>query len=257
MKNHHEVSGVIINIILALLILAFIVIGLNKIGIYRLPDSVEKFLGLNRGSETDAAVDSDTSSKYEQLSFDFAHIHTETGILTYENARKLVESIDYNVNYSQSISVCNYIGDKTYTERVSLECIDGLYSASLNNVDGVLIRQIQEDHNSVNITTFDNGNATVVSLPKGSFDISDECGFVITAKDFINSDYNLEEADFSLFECEYGAAVSVRFINIIDSLSVEEEYVISLDYGVILSVKSSIDGNVVYSMSTETLERIV
>ena len=126
----------------------------------------------------------------------------------------------------------------------------------MTDKNDALIRQIKETPDNVEITTFDNGVPVVVSLPAGGFDISDECGFVITAKDFVDSAENLEEADFSLFGCEYGAAVSVTFNNTVDSLTVVEKYVISLDFGVVLSVESIINEKPVYSMSTVMLENI-
>lgn len=256
MKNHHEISGIIINIVFALVVLAFIVIGLNKIGVYRLPESVEKLLGTHEKASNSSLDGGTASSEHEFVSFDEGEMNTQTGVLTYQNAESLIKKIDYNTDYAHKIVVYNYVGEDTYVENISLECVDGLYSASLTDEDDVLIRRVEESLNEVKITAFENGVETVVSLPKGSFDISDECGFLINAKDFINSNYDLEEADFAVFQSEYGAAVSVTFDNSMDSYSVKEKYVISLDFGVILSVESVHDGKTVYSMSTVMLENI-
>ena len=255
MKNHHEISGIIANIVFAVVILAFIVIGLNKIGIYNLPENLERLLGTS-DSASGNECDDNTYSEHEQLSYDISEFSVESGEITYQNAEKLIKGIDYNSNYAQELIINNYIDDEIHVEKISLKCNDGLYTAELLKDDDTVVRKIAENADSVEITTYDNGREAVVSLARGNFDISDECGFVLTAKDFINSAEKLQEADFSLFDSEYGAAISVTFNNTIDSLSIKESYVISLDFGVILSVESVIDGKTLYSMSTVMLDDV-
>ena len=44
MNNHRDLLGIILNVLFAVLVLAIIILGLNRMGLYNLPEQIENFI---------------------------------------------------------------------------------------------------------------------------------------------------------------------------------------------------------------------
>ena len=254
MKNHREIAGVFANILIVVAILLFIVLGLNKIGVYDLPDAVEKLVGTyNEDTETSDKSHIDNDSP--DFTFDGTKTVSEAYELDYSNALELLEGVSAVDDYSQTVTYSSFYDTASLTKSVSLSRKGGLYSAYIYGADNKIVQEISEAISNVTIISYLENEPVEATFERGSFDISDECGFVISVEGFLDSGFKLDEATFSVFENEYGTALKVTFVNTVDTVTFTESYTLSLDFGVVLSADCYENETLVYSMVTDELSR--
>lgn len=252
MNNHRDILGLIVNIIVVAVILLTIVFGLNRIGIYDLPDFVEKLLGTyeeNNGDVHTGNNDITDSIKYN----DNGIVVVSDVDLTYESARELLSLVVPVTDYTHTM-IAEYVGsdDKVFTENVSIVCENGLYEAAVFDKDSNVKKRIKESEDSVVIENVED-KSPKITLPRGNFDISDECGFILSCENFLSSDYELDEASFSVSNGTHGAQIKIVFDTIMGEYIQKETYVISLDLGVVVSAECRENDKLVYSMKTKSL----
>ena len=249
MKNKQEILGLVANISLVVFIFCFIVAGLNLIGIYSLPKPIEKLLGTYEENEPPLFGDSGVMQDFAD--FDENSEGFEQVKLGYENAKQILSSLDASGNYSQRITVVNSFENIKRTEHFDVIRNNGLYTVDVYDENLVLVRSIKENtDNTVSVSEVSGSDGKAVSVNKGNFSISDECGFVLTADEFLDSDYELSEAEFSMFDIDDAYYVSIEF----DYNNMRQKYVISLDFGVVTEVYSYSEGKPVYEMTTQSLD---
>ncbi len=251
MKSKQEVLGLIANIALVVLLLCFIVAGLNIIGIYSLPAPVEKLLGTYDNGNDIASGDDNVL--YNSVSFaegDKAFKQVKIG---YEDASSLLSDVAVSSDYSQKIEVTRYSGSKQKKELLNISFVDGLYSVDFSSSDGRLYKNVAEKKNFVVITEYDGASPSSVEVAKGNFDIGEECGFVLTLSEFFQSGYNLTEADFLMSESENGVFVTINFVNDDYGITQSYKYVVSLDLGVVTEASCTENENLVYEMKTSSI----
>jgi len=251
MKSKQEVLGLIANIALVVLLFCFIVAGLNIIGIYSLPAPIEKLLGTYDDSK--GTVVGDDNILYNSVSFDESGKAFERIVIGYEDAEALLSEVTAVTNYSQSVEVTRFYGSKQKKEYLNIRFTDGLYSVDFLTVGGKQLKNITEKSDSVVITEYADGKSSFAEVEKGGFDIAEECGFVLSVSDFLNSDYNLTEADFLMSETENGVFVTINFFSDDFGIAQNYKYVVSLDFGVVTEVSCTENGSIVYEMKTSSI----
>ncbi len=251
MKSKQEVLGLIANIALVVLLLCFIVAGLNIIGIYSLPAPVEKLLGTY--DDGNSSVAGDDNVLYNSISFAEGSKAFEQVEIGYEDAVAFLSDVTVMSDYSQKIEVTRYSGSKQKKELLNVGCEDGMYSVDFSSFDGRLYKNVTEKNNSVIITEYADGSSSSVEVAGGAFNIDEECGFILSLSDFLESGYNLTQADFLMSENENGIFVTVSFINDDYGITQNLRYVISLDLGVVTEASCIENGNTVYEMKTSSI----
>lgn len=254
MKNHREFSGVLANILIVVAILIFIVLGLNKIGVYDLPDAIEKLIG-TYNENSDKPYKNYQSEHGLGVSFDGKKSVSDVYELNYLNAVRLLENISPVENYNHKIEFKSFYEEKSLVKNVSLSRKNGLYSAYIIENDNRIVKEISESASTVTITSYMNSDPYEAVFERANFNISDECGFIINVDAFLDSGFELDSATFTQLENEYGTAVKITFADSLGAHSCTESYIISMDYGVVLSAECHEDGLLVYSMSTKELSR--
>lgn len=251
MKNHRDLFGLLANLLIVAVVLAAIIIGLNKIGVYDLPDWAEKLLGTAEvGSETSAE---DNSLAYENVGYD----SDSTGLLvgnvpTYANAKQLLSAVKPDNGYMQEIIVVQNSSSSKLTQRMTVVNDAGLYEINILDEAGNLIKHIKEDGENINVIIFDRGQSSKYSLPKGDIAVWEECGVLLNSDNFLDSDYELENSEFQIVDSDYGTCAVIEFDSSFDGYSQREIYTVSLDYGVVLEAQCYENDTLVYSL--ETLE---
>ncbi len=250
MKNKHEIFGLAANILAVVLLLAFIVAGLNFIGIYKLPAPIEKLLGTYEDS--DGLYVGNDNEVYDIIGFsdDDAQYHTVD--LDYSNAKAILEELSVNADYVHDVTVRHCYENAERVQIVSVKRNSGLYEASVFE-DNARVKSIKESKDTVVITTPEGEEEVQISLPKGSFDISRECGFILNVSEFLESDVELDESTFSQFSNDYGVFLTILFESSLNDIVYKQSYVISLDFGVVTEVKCYEQDKLVYEMITDSL----
>lgn len=252
MKNHREFSGIFANALIVVLVLVFIVFGLNKIGVYDLPDFVEKLLGTYEGSNT-STDSNDGKNESQDIEFDGSKDNKQIFELDYTRASKLLENLKAKSDYSHEISYSGFFDGISRNTNLSLTRKRNLYCVYVVDDNNRVVKEITETENGVMVLTRSHGEVYEAVFEKGDFDISDECGFVLTAEEFLSSGYELSDAEFSMFEDGFGTAVKIAFDKTMGGITQHQEYVISLDFGVVTNAICYENSTLVYSMSTNKL----
>lgn len=250
MKNKQEFIGLITNVALVVLVFCFIVAGLNIIGIYSLPAPIEKLLGTYDGNDNNTHVTSD--SAYGLISFQDDVSFTPV-YLSYENADSVLKSLKPASNYSHTMTVTHYFGEQERKEQFQVFRSNDVYSVQVFDAYGNKIKTISENNDMITVTENYYGSDNVVNLVKGDFAISDECGFVLTADEFVKSEYNLTDADFVQEYRDGGSYITVSFDVADREYKTHNIYEISLDFGVVTKVLCYENDTLVYQMVTENI----
>ena len=253
MNNHRDVLGIVFNVIVILLLLTLIIIGLNKIGVYDLPDPVEKVLGTYKESEADGPEKNNevVNSIIYKNNDEFFITASD---ITYENARLLLKNISPSDNYIHEITVEYYNDGKSYYgEKIKVVRNKGLYSANIYNSNSKIIKSIKEKETSF-VVSYNDDSKNNAEFPKGTFNISDECSFILNADNFLTGSFSLNEASFSVSNGAYGGEITIVFDNVLDGYIQKEKYVISLDFGVVISAECYENDELIYKMKTKSIE---
>lgn len=256
MKNHRELLGIIANILIVIVVLLVIVVGLNLIGVYSLPDWAEKLIGTYDGGEDTPVQIEGTANEELDIKMNDEHQVLVTTPLSHENAKVILENISPLNNYHQLVTVDNISLSAQKTEKVNISRIDGLYNAVVSDIYGNNIRQFEETSSNVAITNYAVTPFTKISLPRGDFDVSESCGFILDVDAFLKSGFVLDKASFSQGVNEFGSYITIAFVNDFEGLKQTEQYTISLDYGVVISAFCFENESLVYSMTTQELSSV-
>lgn len=249
MKNNHEIVGLLLNIAAVLILLFLIVVGLNLIGLYNLPAPIEKLLGTYK--DTDIISSSDDTLVHELIN-DEKNVSTYySASLNYENAEKLLKSLSVSRDYLQEVVITHYHESKVLVEKVFVKRIDGLCEAVISNANDVVVKSVKETENGISVENAENDS--VILLPKGNFVFSGECGFIMDVGEFLASKSTLDEASFSQYSDENGSYITIVFDHIMGNIAYKQEYIISLDFGIVTGVKSYENNTLVYEMMTKSL----
>ena len=253
--NFKKYYGYAMNVLVIAAILLFIVLGLNYIGLNNLPAPIEKLLGTH--NERDNSISRDDNAVYSAVSEskdnkDFV----STASISYENARKLLEDISTNRDFLQEVYVENIFEEASEKFRAVVEFRDGNYLVELYDDNGQPVKTVKELDDQVEVTYYRNFREDTAKFNKGNFSIAEECGMVLDAKMFLDTEYELSEGEFSVENSDFGSILVVEFTKEIDGYVSREVFRLSTDYGVVVSAESY-DGEVkVYSTKTDVLRYI-
>lgn len=256
MKNNRDISGFVANILIVVAILALIVVGLNRIGIYDLPEPLERLIGTSE-QQDDVTIpenlggDIDSSLVYHEQN----KLVLTGDNITFENVKNVLEKLSSPDSYFQKITLIFAQGEKSEIQTIELTKSAGLYKAVIFSGSGTLLKTLteNEDNFTVKIKTA-NGEETY-SVPRANFDVSDECGFILDAESFLESDYSLDDASFESSVGKYGSEIMITFENSVQDYAQKQIYTISLDYGIVTSALCYENDVLFYSMETTLLER--
>lgn len=253
MKNKSEFWGLFANVVAILMLLCFIILGLNRIGVYDLPENIENFLGTSDDTES---VVGNEAAVYDSLKFeDGSEVYTKAEI-SYKNAMALMKEVSPRINYSHGISVNHYFGDISKNERFDVVRNDGLFDIMISDAAGNKVKHITELSDNVKVETFSvTGSLYAAEFPKGRFSVSDECGFVLTVEEFLKENPQLDSASFMVRETENDVLIDVAFETEAFSKKQSLNYTVSLEYGIVVDYKCYENSKLVYEMKTVSLEK--
>ena len=251
MKNKNEVFGLATNILAVVLLLAFVVIGLNMIGLYNLPESIENILGT--GEDSAEGEDNNDEGVYSLIGSTGTPSAVEVVELDYTNARTVLENLKPSESYIQNVVVTRYSGNSSSVQNLSVVRSNGMYEVSICDAKDKPIKNLKETSHHMVICSADSDNGKDVVISKGNFDISYECGFVVNVDEFLKYSDKLDEGDFSQYSDDNGSFMIVSFNSEVDGIVYFQQYTISIDFGVVTKAFCYEDEKLVYEMITTGL----
>lgn len=251
MNNKPELLGLLANIFAVILLLCFIVLGLNRIGIYSLPEPIERLLGTYDNKDGNGKQDDEI---YDSMKFDDSIVEFKSVEIDSSNAMAVLRELSAAENYNQQVKVKHYFDNDIRSESMKILRKNGSFDITISDIYGNKHKHISEHGDLVRIETFDSSkNSFVSEFEKGKFDISDECGFVLTVEQLLESESNLDESAFSLNETDDDIYMSITFDSELYGIKQRMTYSISLGYGIVTDVMCYEGDMLVYSMETETI----
>lgn len=255
MNKHSDVLGLAANILIAVVILLIIIVSLNKMGLYKLPSPIEKLLSTSDEDEIPASVDDE--KLYGSLDYDKNEdTDMEKVSVTYQNARTMLDSVENDKNYHHEISVTHKNDKKTVSKKVVLEKRDGLYTADIYSASGNHLKRISESNTDITVTEYKNADSKSYTYPKGSFTVPDLSSVVVDFDSFLSGGYELEEAEFSVIQGDFGIKLEIMFETVMEGYVQQEVYSINPDYGVVTEAQCYENGVMVYDMQTLVLREM-
>ena len=253
MKNKNEIFGLAANIFAVLLLLAFVIIGLNKIGLYNLPEPIEDFLGTSDNRDAGVSVeDEDIYSLFKEE--DNTSSSVTVAEVDYSNAGIILENLVSAKTYKQEVVITDYYGNMSKTRKLTVFRNNGMYEVAISDDKNNLLKSIKETSHHVVIHSAENDGGNDIIVSKGNFDISSECGFVVNVDEFLRFSTSLDEASFSKHSDKSGSYLVVSFNSQVGEVVYFQQYTVSLDYGIVTSVSCYDNDVLVYEMVTTSLE---
>ena len=250
MKNKKEILGLAVNISLVVFLFCFIVAGLNIIGIYSLPKPIEKLLGTYVDEETSYA---DDDIIYSSIDFTETASVFQTVSLDYESAFTVLNNLVPRRSYAQKINVIYKNDQNERKEIINVMKTGSAVLAEVSDENGIPFKRVEYDNDRVLISEFFGDFTGSNEFSKGEFNIYEDCGFILTAEEFLNSGFELQEADFNRFIKDGAYYISISFDNKRFNSSQFVKFVISLDFGVVTEAYCYENDSLVYEMTTESI----
>lgn len=242
-----------LNILVIVVLLLGIMIGLRSIGIFRFPNFVENFLSKESAKEN--VLPNDDGKIYDALKKGQSDGNvTVTAELNPQNVRKMLEGVKPKDSYYQEVNTTLYDNSNSVTTKAVVRKSAGKYSVKLYNSEGTLKKEIDELESATQIKVYSSANRfDTVEVPTGSFDMSGESGVVITHENFLNSENELEAADYSMAQSPFGTIMQITFNTSLENYTQTEVYWLSLDYGIVTRCECYEGENLVYKLETIAL----
>ena len=254
MNNNSDLPGIAVNIAITAVVLAVIILGLNRMGLYNLPSWIENVVNPDNYQDNNANVDD--SMVYESVGYDISeNTKVEKTSLTYENARQILEKIEVSRDYYHELSINLMSEGKTRSSKVVINKLDGMYSADIYNKSGRIIKSIENKNDSITVKEYTNERVTgEFSYPSGNFTVWELAGVIVDHENFLSGDYALEEGDFSVIYGDFGAELEIVFDTVMEEYSQHEVYRVNVDYGVVTNAQCYENDELVYEMNTVVLQ---
>ena len=250
MNNHRDLLGIIINVLFASAILVTIVLSLNRMGLYKLPQGIENLLFPS--DKEQISENADDSKIYETAHYeDDKSFKTEKTSLSYENARKMLEAVENTRDFHHELSVKYAQNDNA--EKIVVDCKNGLRTVYLYDRNR-MSKSIHEAEDTITVQEYE--NSVVVnefSYPSGNFTAGELAGVITDHNSFLDGEYELEEGEFSVIQGDFGIELEIAFTEKMDGYEQREIYRINTDYGVVTSAVCYEADVLVYEMRTNYL----
>ena len=238
MKRFDGAISAILQTLVIAAILFVIFFGLYKIGLVELPAKN----GENPGTQSDDgggyADVPDTFDRYEKTT------------LTEESVRTMLSALTEKETYSLSLEYVLYDGEDAYPTRLVVQHdgnTDAAYFMDGDTVEKLIVSQ----GDTMSFHTVRNGETRSVSLPSGDFAFEQQIGAVLTQRQF------LETPDaaytYELYSDGDSVYLVIRFTSTSGGYTQEQEYTIDMDYGIVVSVKCTENGERVYTSNVTEL----
>lgn len=254
MNNHRDLLGIVLNVLFALVVLGIIIIGLNRMGLYELPSVIENmFTG---SSEQENSVDVDDGKVYSSVGYDDEKsAEVEKTLVTYENARLMLEKVKSVDDYHHEVYVSRDDKKTNDDARINIDKKDGLYRASVYTGNGKLTKEISEKDGNITVKEYVNEKLkSEFTYPSGNFTVGELAGVILDHENFLSGEYALSEGEFSVIQGDFGIELEIAFDTVMDNYKQREVYRMNLDYGVVVSARCYENDVLIYDMQTVNLK---
>lgn len=246
MDKLKSVLFLLLNFILIFAVVAVVLSGLHRIGLFEIPDFAAQLFGIHNGTSGEDSPEGNRSfltgtGSYTVIKAD----------MTPENVRKVLEAVVPAKRYSHDLQYTVYSSGGKSTKRLVIT-EDEKMSCAYFISDGAVTRQIVRTDSATTVNTLDGERLNSVSYSNGSFDFAEDTGAIITHKDFFEAVTD-DNYTFTLASDDDSSLLIINFTSSNGSYSQLQNYTLNLDYGIVTEAYCYENENLVYSMTTNAL----
>lgn len=236
----------LLNFVLIFAVVAVVLSGLHRIGLFEMPDFAAKLLGIYEG--TDIGTNSDDNRSFLTGTGSYT---VEKADMTPENVRKVLESVTPVKRYSHDLQYTVYSDEKKASKRLIITEDENISCAYFIS-DGSATKQIVRTDKTTTVNTLDGEFLNSVSYNNGSFDFSEDIGAIITHKDFFDA-VDDDNYTFTLSSDDDSSLLIINFVSSKGEYSQLQNYTLNLDFGIVTEAYCYENDKLVYSMTTNAL----
>ncbi len=248
MQRFKGVFFSVMNFALIAAVLVFIILGLNRIGIFVLPDMFPDEIRQNVLPDDDGEIyDSLLIKKSSE------NVRVEAD-LTPQGVKNILDNVVLSDNYYQKLTTTLYAENKKNIKiNATVRRTDGFTTVSLYNSKDVLYKEISQLEDGIKIKEFSDAEEKSAFFSEGSISLEEESGVVMTHKYFYVDTNELSEGDYSVAYTDYGTIMQIVFDDSNDEVVKTKKYWLSLDYGVVVRAEAYENDSLVYKTETSVL----
>lgn len=246
----------VISLIAAALLIFVLFFGaMLHFGLVQLPSFVTA-LFKNEVSGESPGLPENIERLYEALEGGGSDV-TVVSSITPEDAASYLEATDPITVYTATLRTVIRDGDEQLVRRIELWRDGSRWRAEITASDGSAVKTLICDSSRVSITSFETGEQSTLIYSAGAvFSMEDSVGMpdVSSLRDLLfGGGDGAENVSFSIARASSESLYLAEY-DLTGSPVQHEKTYISLEYGLIVRVEATVDGNTVYQMTVEKLE---
>lgn len=250
MQRVKNILACVLQVSVIVLILAFIVFGLAKIGLLETPPFLKQWFGDNAlGKENENANSLTGLLKSYEDNGSYTVLKAE---MTPESVRAMLSELTPVSDYVHDLEYTVYADGKGTARRLVLTYRDGLKLAYYVSQGLGAYKQVLEYNGTTTVSTYDGTEVRSVSYPTGDIDFAGQIGVIITHKDFLAASSD-SGYTYSLLSGDEGTVMLITFTSQKDHYVQTQTYKLNLDYGIVTEANCYENGSLVYALTTNLL----
>ncbi len=250
-NKHKNINSLLFQLVIVFLMVVAISFWLRSVNIIRFPDFIENII-----SSRDEDIDTYTQRGYEI----FEHISTElksdtTRIypsLDSASLKNILDNLDTYDNFFWQSTSTTYFGNKEMTKHCKSRISGNRYNIEILDINGRLIKKCLCNGHNVQISDTDSYFESAKDYKQGIIDFYSDAS-VISIDYFKKLDMdNIPYEIYRITDSDYNL-LSVSFEYQRNGVTVKNNFLVSLDFGVVLFADSYENDVLVYKLITDSI----
>ncbi len=249
-KDFSIAKKLLLQILIVLILFSVSVIGLRKANLIKFPEFIEDIISPVDSSENDYA-----GTGYEIFQYLSDNKYLEDNAVSPEidinNLRAMLSSLEPYENYYWECSAEIFSGASGNVKDSKLRISGNKYNLEIYDENGNALKKYISDGSKTSISDYRYGNGKKV-YHSGIFDFYSDAS-IISVGYFKESEFTEDNCEIQLVEKETFNLISLIHSYNRDSINVENHYMISLDFGVVLFAQCYENDRLVYNFRTNSI----
>ena len=257
MKNEYKKVGQLITQILTVIIVfGIITCGLWRINLIRLPSFLDRIIASE--NEYDEGYTSDGYEIFKHIGFISSEVDAEFSYpaITPEKLSVLLDSVEPYDNFYWECTSKLIANNNKRIKKCKLRISGDKYNVEILDENDLTVRKcISDGYSTVIKSSFENGTPKSRIYKHGLFDYYSDAS-VISFEYFKNFNFTSDGMEIFHIEKDGFNLISINHSYERNGIVVKNNYLVSLDYGVVLFAECFENDELIYSLETKSINSI-
>ncbi len=252
-RDLKKTNGLFVQILIVLVLFSIAVYSLWRINLIKFPDFIENIISPDNASTGEYAGDGYEIFKYISDASSVAEsIYPEISLENLSDTLISLEAYD-NFYWESTAKVYSDFGSSSKTCRSRIS--GNRYNIELLDADGNTLKKYISDGKKSIVSKY-NGNNVVSSVyTSGLMDFYSDSG-IISVSDISNTDFDKSSCEIRRIEKDGFNLISIVYSYNRNDVTVKNNVLLSLDYGVVLFAEIHENNKLVYTLDTKTIYQL-